>query len=176
MERTVISALAPALVTSSTTKPRGTRAEARKVWGTVTNSLGDPRPDSTPIPSKVRQSPFPTPNDTSIPSMTDTANYRAISKAQSMPDTTRTTATASSISGWGSATSAGARARFLYRVPCIPRLSGTCALARARSAAARACNRCSRSSRLALSRSPVASVRRIFRCSWHQAVTRVLSP
>ena len=57
----VISALAPSLVTSSATKPSGTRAQARKVWGTVANSLGDPRPDSTPIPSKVSQSPVWTP-------------------------------------------------------------------------------------------------------------------
>jgi hypothetical protein len=64
MERTVISALAPSLVISSTTKPRGTRAEARKVWGTVANSLADPRPDSTPIPSKVSQSLDPAPIDT----------------------------------------------------------------------------------------------------------------
>ena len=57
IERTAISAVATSLVTSSTTKPRGTRAAARKVCGTVANSLGNPRPDSTPIPSKVSQSP-----------------------------------------------------------------------------------------------------------------------
>jgi len=43
MERTVISALAPSLVTSSTTTPHGTRAEARKIWDTIENSLGDPK-------------------------------------------------------------------------------------------------------------------------------------